>query len=259
MSEGPISAPIRGADARASSNIGCTIVLAIVGAIVLLSIVGAGLGFISHLGEPNQSEVVAVLEEAEASAQTLTSAATKELQAAGADSLLSPEELAKDPTLAKSLAKIAKIRGIVARVHGQAAQIPVEARAKVGRLFKDERKRSVALKEYDKGAVNGRAARDRVFAAEDRLVDDLEKAALFLKAHRGQWTIRGGRLMFYNDRALNDMRALGERIEADRSELKHAMADQQAEHNRVREDLGLAPIDYPKPEDDLVVETLPSR
>jgi hypothetical protein len=264
MSDAPFSRPIRGAATRSSSGLGCGLVLGGLGVIVLLSMLLYAGGLVNNIGNPGLGEVRDLLDTADAQAAAFRKAEEKDLKAAGADTLLSGQDLAKDPTLTKTLAKIAKIRDVVARYHAGAAEYDKDIRGKAAALFTTEAKRKAGMEDFDRGYARDLPLRERAFAAEDGFVDDLEQTALFLKAHRAQWIVRDDMVLFYSQKLLTQFQAYAARITADRRDLADIDMQMQIRRNDARSSMGMEQKPYvvravPTPPENVTIVTVPSK
>jgi hypothetical protein len=140
-----------------------------------------------------------------------------ELQQAGFDELFANANLAADPDLSASTAKVARIKAILGRYRALEKTRRDEARARLDQAGLNERAVIFGRDRLDE--IFGRQSSQRYWGIYGRIVEEAEKLVGLLKATRGRWRIKGDDLVFDRQGDLDRFRAQREMMDAYQGDL----------------------------------------
>jgi hypothetical protein len=128
----------------------------------------------------------------------------RELDAIGWKTILSPDRVAKDTTLAQSREMVSKARGIASSYRAKALANMDGMRAEIAKLAVSERMKQDMQVGYDRNLEKSRGRLVEILDLEVAAVGEFDKIFDLFEKNKGAWTVRDGKFVFGTQALLND-------------------------------------------------------
>lgn len=133
---------------------------------------------------------------------TLRADYMKDITAIGWDSVLAPERVIRDKSLAESKRMIASARSLIATYRGRTHSILDTLGMEIGALDIDEETRASMASGYTSALKEREGELDRQWDLEAQVVDEVDAIITILGTKRGRWKVSDEGVMFTDPDAL---------------------------------------------------------
>jgi hypothetical protein len=155
-----------------------------------------------------------------------------ELERDGYKTLMSPRELAADPGLRGTRAKLRHMRVIVSQYRGRLESRRAELRSRIQASSINPTMKQAVLAGVERSSAGTQAHLDEMASLDDRIVNELDEAVSVLQRAEGRWVVRGGKLLFVSR---NDLFAYQSHVSQAQSAAAQERALQAQAINAVRQ------------------------